>query len=173
MGARPNTTRAIHQQLRPGCAVVGSRRRRSIRPRCGPLVTSDDQLRGDLDLSILQAATHHDAHTLTLRPTVPGIGTILSLVRLEDIHDMARCPSVPDVVSYGRRLKWAQASAGKCLGTSGQQMGNAHLTWAFSEAAMLCLRHNPAGQNYLARLANTHDKGKAVTSLAHKLARAL
>jgi hypothetical protein len=59
------------------------------------------------------------------------------------------------------------------LGTSGQKLGNAHLTWAFSEAAVLFLRNNPAGQKDMARLANRHDKGKALTILAHKLARAV
>jgi hypothetical protein len=59
------------------------------------------------------------------------------------------------------------------LGTSGKKIGNAHLTWAFAEAAALFLRNNPAGQTYLARLEKKHDKGKALTILAHKLARAV
>jgi hypothetical protein len=37
----------------------------------------------------------------------------------------------------------------------------------------LFLRNNPAGQKYLARLEKKHDKGKALTILAHRLARAL
>src|SRR5215471_5799870 len=43
-------------------------------------------------------------------------------------------------------------SAGKRLGTSGKKIGNAHLKWAFAEAATLFLRNNPAGQRSLARL---------------------
>jgi hypothetical protein len=35
------------------------------------------------------------------------------------------------------------------------------------------LRNNPAGQKYLARLEKHHGKGKALTILAHKLARAV
>jgi hypothetical protein len=58
------------------------------------------------------------------------------------------------------------------LGTSGKKIGNAHLKWAFSKAAVLFLRNNPQGQRYLARLEKKHDKGKALTILAHKLARA-
>jgi hypothetical protein len=45
--------------------------------------------------------------------------------------------------------------------------------WAFSEAAVLFLRDNPAGQKYLARVEKQHGKGKALTVLAHKLARAV
>jgi transposase len=59
------------------------------------------------------------------------------------------------------------------LGTSGHKIGNGHLKWAFSEAAVLFLRNNPAGQKYLARMEKTHGKGKALTILAHKLARAV
>jgi hypothetical protein len=38
---------------------------------------------------------------------------------------------------------------------------------------VLFLRDNPTGQKYRARLENTHGKGKALTILAHKLARAV
>jgi Transposase IS116/IS110/IS902 family len=104
---------------------------------------------------------------------VPGIGKILSLVLLSEIHDIARFPSVQDVVSYGRLVTCAKESAGKRDGTAGTKMGNAYLTWAFSEAAVLFLRDNPAGQQYLARLEKQHGKGKALTVLAHKLAQAV
>jgi transposase len=80
---------------------------------------------------------------------------------------------VQDFVSYGRLVKRAQESAGKRLGTSGTKIGNASLKWAFSAAAALCLRHNPAGQTRLARLAQKPSQGKALTILAHRLARAV
>ncbi len=70
-------------------------------------------------------------------------------------------------------MKCAKESAGKRSGTSGTQIGNAQLTWAFSEAAVFCLRDNPAGQQWLARLAKKPSKGKALTILAHTLARAI
>ena len=137
------------------------------------LLTSYDARRKHLDLSIRNTAQHHDANTLSLVQTVPGIGKILSLVLLYAIHQMDRFPSVQDFVSYARLVKCAKESAGKRLGTSGKKIGNAHLKWAFSEAAALFLRHNEAGQKYLARLAKKHDKGTALTILAHKLARAV
>jgi transposase len=99
---------------------------------------------------------------------VPGIGKILSLVLLYERHQIDRFPKVQDFVSYCRLVKGAQESASKRWGTSGKKIGNAHLTWAFSEAAALCLRHNEPGQKYLARLEKKHDKGKALTILAHK-----
>lgn len=132
----------------------------------------DDLLR-DLELTIVTTAKQHDANTLYLLQTVPGIGKILSLVLLYEIHDVARFPRVQDFVSYGRLVKCAKESAGKRYGTSGTKIGNAYLKWAFSEAAVLFLRNNPAGQKYLARLEKKHGKGKALTVLAHKLARAV
>ena len=92
---------------------------------------------------------------------------------LYEIHDVNRFPRVQDFVSYGRLVKCAQASGGKRWGTSGAKIGKAQLTWAFSEAAVLFLRDHPAAQKYLARLEKKHDKGKALTILAQKLARAV
>src|SRR5262245_31804890 len=56
------------------------------------LRTSDDQLLGDVERSIRQAATPQDANPLSLLPTVPGIGKLLSRVRRDAIHAMARFP---------------------------------------------------------------------------------
>jgi transposase len=67
------------------------------------------------------------------------------------MHDIARFPRVQAFVSYCRLVKCAKESAGKRYGTAGTKIGNAYLTWAFSEAAVLLLRNHPTGQKYLAR----------------------
>jgi len=137
------------------------------------LIGHYDALLRDLELAIVTTAKQHDANTLYLLQTVPGIGKILSLVLLYEMHDIARFPRMQDFVSDCRLVKCARESAGKRYGPSGTKIGNAYLKWAFSEAAVLFLRHNPAGQKYLVRLENKHGKGKALTVLAHKLARAV
>src|SRR3989475_7199006 len=137
------------------------------------LSTYYDELLRDVERTIVTTAKHHDAQTLYLLQTVPGIGKILRLVLLYEMHDVARFPRVQDFVSYCRLVKCAKESAGKRYGTSGAKIGNAYLKWAFSEAAVLFLRNNPAGQKYLTRLEHKHGKGKALTILAHKLARAV
>jgi transposase len=104
---------------------------------------------------------------------VPGIGKILSLVLRYEIHRLERFPRVQNCVSYARLVTCAKVSNGKRLGTSGAKIGNAHRTWAFSEAAVLFLRDHPAAQKYCARLEKKHDKGQAFTILAHKVARAV
>jgi transposase len=137
------------------------------------LLAYDDELRRDLELAMGTMAKPQEAHTLSALQTVPGIGKILSLVLLHAMHDIALCPRVQDCVSYCRVVKCGKESAGKLYGTSGTKIGNAYLQWACSEAAVLCLRNHPAGHQSLARFANKHGQGKALTVLAHQLARAV
>jgi transposase len=132
-----------------------------------------DRLLTDLELDLVRTAKEHEAQTFYRLCSIPGVGKILALVLLYEINDIHRFPRVQEFVSYCRLVKCAKESAGKRYGTSGKKIGNAYLTWAFSEAAVLFLRNNPAGQTYLARLAKKHGQGKALTVLAHKLARAL
>src|SRR3989442_624207 len=62
------------------------------------LIGHYDQLLRDVELSILKTAKQHNAQTLYLLRTVPGIGEILSLVLLYEIHDIQRFPRVQDFV---------------------------------------------------------------------------
>ena len=52
-------------------------------------------------------------------------------------------------------------------------MGNVYLKWAYSEAAALHLRGNPQGKRLFQKLERKHGKGKALSILAIKLARAV
>ena len=131
-------------------------------------ITSDDARRRDVALPIVTTAQHHDAPTLSRLQTVPGIGTSLSLVLLDDIHALTRFPRVQECASYGRLVQCAKASAGKRSDTSGSNMGTAPLQWAFSAAAVVCLRAHPAAQQCLARFEQKPSKGQALTILAHQ-----
>ena len=132
-----------------------------------------DRLLTDLELHLTRTAKVHDVNAFYRLRSVPGIGKILALVLLYEIHDIRRFPSVQDFVSYCRLVKCAKESDGKHDGYSGAKIGNAHLKWAFSEAAVLCLHGNPAAQRSVARLTTQHGKAKALTIFAHKLARAV
>jgi transposase len=129
------------------------------------LIDHDNQLLRDVVLSIRNTAKQHQANTLYLLRTVPGIGEILSLVRLDASHDIQRFPRVHEFVSSCRLAKCVKESAGKRSGTSSTKIGTAYLKWAFSEAAVLFLRSHPAGQKYLARLEKQYGKGKALMVL--------
>jgi transposase len=137
------------------------------------LIDYYDQLLATVELHILRAAREHDGKALLRLRSVPGIGQILALVILYEIHDINRFPTVQDFVSYARLVKCAKESAGKRYGTSGSKIGNVHLKWAFSEASVLFLRANPKGQKFVDKLSAKHGKSKALSILAHKLGRAV
>jgi transposase len=100
------------------------------------LIGYDDARLREGELTLLKTAKQQDANTLYRRQTVPGIGKILSLVLLDEIHPIDRFPRVQEFASSCRQIKCAKESNGKRSGTPGSNIGHAHLTWAFSEAAV-------------------------------------
>jgi transposase len=137
------------------------------------LIDDADALRRDGALPIGQTAKEHHAPALYRLPSVPGRGTMLRVLLLYEIHDRHRLPSGQECVSSCRLVTWAKASAGKRCGTAGATLGHTHLKWAFSEAAVLGLRNNPAAPKYLARLEHKPGQGKAFTLVAPQGARAV
>lgn len=136
------------------------------------VITAYDPIIAKMERDIISMANHHDPVAYALLKSIPGIGKILGLVILYEIENIKRFPTVQDFVSYSRLVKSAKESNGKKYGSSGKKIGNAHLKWAFSEAAVLFLKGNEPGKRYLDRLTNKHGKGKALSILAHKLGRA-
>jgi transposase len=132
-----------------------------------------DRTLNDVELTITRLAKQHDPQVFYRLRSVPGIGKILALVILYEIHDIARFPRVQEFLSYARLVKCAKQSNGKLYGYSGHKIGNAFLKWAFSEAAVLFLRGHAPAQKYLDRLTRKHGKPKALTILAHRLGRAV
>jgi transposase len=131
------------------------------------LSNHDDRRLTALAVARVQTAKADTAQTCDRLRSIPGLGKSLALVWWSAIHDSQRFPRVQACVSYGRRVKSANASAGQRDGTSGQQIGKAYLPWACSDAAVRCLRHHPAGQKYRARLTTPQGQGQAWTVLAH------
>jgi transposase len=146
--------------------------RKSISVDLALLERYDEILRG-LELDLVRQAKQHDPQGFALLRSVPGIGKVLALTILYEIRDVHRFDRVQEFASYARLVKCAKESAGKKHGTSGAKMGNVHLKWAFSEAAVLFVRHSAEGKRLLARLEKRFGKGKALSILAHKLGRAV
>jgi len=132
-----------------------------------------DQLLRELENSLLRQAKLHDSQSCDRLQTIPGIGKILSLVLLYEIHSIERFPRVGDFLSYARLVTPKQTSDGKVTGHSGAKIGNAHLKWAFSEAALMMLRYSDEAKAFLKRKEKKHGKGRAMTILARKIARAV
>jgi transposase len=132
----------------------------------------DEQLR-ELELYLERHAKVDDPATFYRLRSIPGVGKILALVLMYEIHDIRRFGRVGQFLSYARLVRCAHESAGKQRGYGGAKIGNAHLKWAFSEATCLLLRELPQAKGFVERKARKHGKGKALSILAAKLGRAV
>jgi transposase len=126
-----------------------------------------------LEWQIEKTACQHDQNSLFLLRTIPGVGQILALVILYEIHDIKRFGSVQRFSSYARLIRPEKESDGKWAGNSNKKIGNAHLKWAIRTAAMISLRESDQAKKFVERLSRKHNKGKALVIYTHKLGRAI
>jgi transposase len=137
------------------------------------LVDHYDALLGDVELYLTRTAKVDDVNTFHRLRSVPGVGKILALVLLYEIHDVHRFAEVGNFLSYARLVRCAHESGGKKLGSGGKKIGNPHLRWAFAEAACLFVRQSETAKKWLQRQEKKRGKGKALGILAAKLGRAV
>jgi len=135
------------------------------------LIDAYDKQIGALELYLTRTAKVDDPQAFHRLRSVPGIGKILALILLYEIHDIGRFPEVGQFLSYARLVRCTHESAGKKQGTGGNKIGNAHLKWAFSEAACLFLRESEQAKKWLARREKKHGKARALGALAARLGR--
>ncbi len=124
-----------------------------------------------IERHVLKNAKIDDPTTLAFLRTIPGIGKILSLILLYEIDQIGRFPEVGNFLSYARLVRCEHESAGKKKGSGGRKIGNAHLKWAFSEAACLMLRAMPEAKKWLAKQERKRGKKKALSVLEAKIGR--
>jgi transposase len=136
------------------------------------IISSLEQQIKNLESVIIKCARHHDKTAYSLLRTIPGVGKILGLTILYEIQNIERFPRVQNFVSYSRLIKCPRESSGKRMGSKNSKIGNANLKWAFSEAACLFIRDNDMSKEYHKKLFNKYGHGKALSIIAHKLARA-
>ena len=122
---------------------------------------------------ILQQAKVHNHHAFQLLKSVNGIGDIIGLTLLYEIHDIRRFDSLQGFSSYSCVVKCEKTSNNKFKGRGSSKRGNHYLKWAFREAAVLFLRGNPAGQKLHSRLVKKHGNAKALAVLSAKIARSV
>jgi len=126
-----------------------------------------------LELHLTRTAKVDDPVTFGFLRTVPGIGPILGLILLYEIDAIARFPEIGNFLSYSRLVRCEHSSAGKVKGSGPKKVGNAHLKWAFSEAACLMIRTCPAVKAWVRRQEKKRGKRKALAVLEAKLGRAV
>jgi transposase len=132
----------------------------------------DEQI-GELELYLTRTAKIDDPQAYHRLLTVPGVGKVLALIFLYEIHDVKRFDEVGQFLSYARLVRCEHESAGKKKGSGGKRIGNAHLKWAFGEAACLLLRTSEQAKKWLARREKKHGKARALGALSAKLGRAV
>jgi transposase len=126
---------------------------------------------GELELYLVRTAKVDDVQTFHRLRSIPGVGKVLALILLYEMHDVARFASAGQFLSYARLVRCAHESAGKKLGSGGKKIGNAHLRWAFAEAACLFLRCSERAKKCKERVAAQRGEGKALAILAARLGR--
>ena len=130
-----------------------------------------DRLIARMELYLERHAKVHDPRTFYLLTTIPGIGRILAMTLLYEIHHIQRFPSVGDFLSYSRLVRGSHSSAGKRYPSTGKKIGNPHLKWAFGEAVPLLKRQCEAAAEYAGKIEKKHNKARAMSLLAVKLGR--
>jgi transposase len=137
------------------------------------LVDRLDELIAELELYLTRTAKVDDVQTYHRLQTIPGVGKVLALILLYEMHDVQRFASAGQFLSYARLVRCAHESAGKKLGSGGKKIGNAHLRWAFAEAACLLLRCSERAKKWKQKQAAQRGEGKALAILAARLGRAV
>ena len=126
-----------------------------------------------LEVFLERSAKVHDANNFFLLQSIPGVGRIIAMTILYEIHNIRRFESVGKFLSYARLVRGQHTSAGKNYGSPGRKIGNAYLKWAFSEIVPLIKRQSPEVKAYCQRIERKHGPARANSILAVKLGRAV
>jgi transposase len=137
------------------------------------MINAFNRLIKPLEDQIEKIAREHDPNNLYLLKTVPGVGQILALTILYEVHDIKRFKTVQRFCSYARLIRPEKESDGRWAGKSNKKIGNAHLKWAIRTAAMISLRESEQAKKFVDRMSRKYNKGKALGIYTHKLGRAI
>lgn len=132
-----------------------------------------DEVIRKLELRLERTAKLDDPQNFFRLKTIPGVGRIIAMTMLYEIHDIHRFNRVGQFLSYCRLVRGSHTSAGKSYGSPGKKMGNAYLKWAFSEAVPLLKRCCPEVKSFCDRIEKKHSAARAHSYLAVKLGRAV
>jgi transposase len=132
----------------------------------------DGQIK-ELETHLTRTAKVDDRQTYERLQTIAGVGKVLGLVLLYEIHDIGRFAREGQFLSYARLVRCTHESAGKVLGSGGAKIGNAHLRWAFGEAACLFLRNSERAKKWREKQLKKRNGGRVQAILAARLGRAV
>src|SRR5262249_13472717 len=170
----PFGTKPVYARNRAELKVAehfpGAQVRKGIAVNLAPIDCRDAPI-ADVELDLRRPVKGEDPQSYYLWQTIPGVGTLLAVVLLDETHRIDRFAAVGDFLSYARLVRCLHRSAGKHVGKGGKEIGTAPLKWAFSEAVCLLVRSCPAVKAWQQRLAKKHGKKKTPGILAARLGR--
>ena len=133
----------------------------------------DNQVR-KLERFVERSAKVHDGNTFFRLQTIPGVGRIIAMTMMYELHTIKRFPTAGQFLSYCRLVKGEHTSNGKSYGSPGKKIGNAYLKWAFREAVPLMKRCCPQVKDWAQRMEKKkHSPARINSVLAAKLGRAV
>jgi len=121
-----------------------------------------------LELHIRQTAKQHDQNALNILKSIPGLGDMLSLIILYEIHDISRFSTVQQFCSYARLVRGSYESAGKKVGRGKAKIGNHFLKFAIAEIIIKAARFSKDIESYYNKLESQNGKPRAKTIISHK-----
>jgi transposase len=132
----------------------------------------DEQIAAS-ELYLTRSVKVDDVQTFHRLQSIPGVGKILALVLLYEVHDIKRFAGVGQFLSYCRLVRCVHESAGKTVGSGPRKIGNAQLRWVLGEAACLFLRGSERARAWKQKQQKKRGEAKTLAILAAKLARAV
>ncbi|MDW7681921.1 MAG: transposase, partial [bacterium] len=137
------------------------------------LMEALDPIINTLEKKIRAQAKNHNAKAFSILQTTPGIGDILALTVLYEMHTVYRFPSVQNFSSYCRVLRCERTSNGKATGAGNSKIGNPYLKWAFDQIIIKAQSQSPLIKKYYDKLIRKYGFRKARGIMGHKFAVAI
>lgn len=129
-----------------------------------------DQIVDALEQKVEAEAKHHDRAAFELLKTIPGVGDILALTLLYEIHTISRFPTVQKFSSYCRLVKPERTSNGKNTGAGNDKIGNPELKWAFTQIIIHGQLSSTGLKALHEKMKQKHGPAKAKSILGHRFA---
>ncbi len=126
-----------------------------------------------LEKHIIKRAKIHDKDGCNRLKKIDGIGDILALTLLYEIHTIDRFKRQQEFSSYCRVVNPQCESAGKRAGRGNKKSGNKYLSWTMQEIVTYSCKYNNRVKEYYKKLERKKGRLHARRILAHKWAVAI
>ncbi len=132
------------------------------------LIEACDAMIAQIETQALNQARHHNEKHLDSPMRIPGVGNVLALTVLYEMHKADRFRAVQDFCSYARVVRVERSFDGKPTKDGNPNIGNPYLKRALGEIAIHAVQHSEAIGQYYEKLKNKFGQSKAFQRLSHK-----